>query len=103
MLLVVFGAGTSYDSDPDHRPFDNPNNLPAERLPVLEHNRPPLANRLFDNRPQFLSAMDQFQECKPLIPRLRKSGVAVEQELARLQAEAGAYPERHRQLAAIRY
>ncbi len=70
---------------------------------MLEHNRPPLANRLFDNRPQFLSAMDQFQECKPLIPRLRKSGVAVEQELARLQAEAGAYPERHRQLAAIRY
>jgi hypothetical protein len=50
-----------------------------------------------------MKVMDQFPECKPLIPRLRRSGVAVEQELARVQAEASGYPERHRQLAAIRY
>ncbi len=47
--------------------------------------------------------MESFPECLPLIPRLRKADVAVEQELAALQAEASGYPERHRQLAAIRY
>jgi hypothetical protein len=47
--------------------------------------------------------MGTFPECQPLIPHLRKPGVAVEQELARIQAEATGYPERYRQLAAIRY
>jgi hypothetical protein len=47
--------------------------------------------------------MDLFPDCKALIQRLRKPNVAVEQELAQFQAEANAYPERHRQLAAIRY
>jgi hypothetical protein len=100
VLLVVFGAGASYDSDPDHPP---PAPASAGIFLSIEEHRPPLANRLFENRPQFLSTMDSFPECRPLIPRLRKSGVAVEQELARLLAEASSYPERHRQLAAIRY
>jgi hypothetical protein len=102
MLLVVFGAGASYDSDPDHPPAYNPN-MRADQLPPPEDHRPPLANRLFDNRLQFLSAMEMFPECRPLIPRLRRSGIAVEKELARLQVEANIYPERHQQLAAIRY
>jgi len=101
VLLVVFGAGASYDSDPDHIPPDNPNER-VDTLSPIEQARPPLANRLFDNRPQFLSTMGAFPECLALIPRLRKSGVAVEKELAKLQAEASDYPERHRQLAAIR-
>jgi hypothetical protein len=75
----------------------------ADELPTLEENRPPLANRLFDNRPQFLAAMEAFPECRPLIPHLRRSGVAVERQLARLQVEANTYPERYPQLAAIRY
>jgi len=70
---------------------------------MLEEHRPPLANQLFDNRPQFLKVMEAFPECQPLIPRLRKPGVVVEQELAKFQAQAKEYPERHRQLAAIRY
>jgi hypothetical protein len=102
VLLVVFGAGASYDSDPDHPPEFNLN-VRADRLPLFEHHRPPLANRLFDNRPQFLKTMQRFPACQPLIPQLRRAGVAVETELARLQAEASEYPERHRQLASIRY
>jgi len=47
--------------------------------------------------------MDSFPACKPLIPRLRKPGVVVEEQLAEIQAEAITYPERHRQLTAIRY
>jgi hypothetical protein len=103
VLLVVFGAGASYDSDPDHRPPPYVPNIRADDLPLREQHRPPLANRLFDNRPQFLQAMGTFPDCQPLIPHLRKPNVAVEQELARIQAEATLYTERHRQLAAIRY
>jgi len=67
--------------------------------------RPPLANQLFDDRPEFIRAMDRFPRCKPVIPRLhfRKSGVSVEQVLQSLQAEASEDPERYKQLAAIRY
>lgn len=103
MLLVVFGAGASFDSDPDHPPAYNNPNIRADRLPPIEFDRPPLANRLFDNRPQFLSAMESFPDCLTLIPRLRKPGVAVEQELAKIQDEAEGYPPRHGQLVAIHY
>jgi hypothetical protein len=103
MLLVVFGAGASYDSDPDHLPPLYDPNVRADRLPPLEHHRPPLANSLFDNRPQFLNAMESFPECLVLISRLRKPGVAVEQELAKFQEQASVYPDRHRQLIAIRF
>jgi hypothetical protein len=102
VLLVVFGAGASYDSDPYNRPDYDPATRIENLLPIEEH-RPPLANRLFDHRPQFVSAMARFSACKPLIPHLRRAGVAVEQELARFQKEADKYPEGHSQLAAIRY
>jgi hypothetical protein len=47
--------------------------------------------------------MQSFPACQALIPQLRKPGITVEQELARLQEEAKVYPERHRQLAALHY
>lgn len=102
MLLVVFGAGASYDSDPYNRPEYDPA-ARVEHLGHIEQHRPPLANRLFDHRPQFVDAMNKFSDCKPLIPHLRRAGVAVEQELARFQEEADKYPGGHSQLAAIRY
>lgn len=105
MLLVIFGAGASYDSVPDLKPPDPP--LSALRPPMqnthYENERPPLASQLFDNRPSFVEAMKRFPQCMPLIPLLRKEGVAVEQELARFQEQAARFPQRHRQLAAIRY
>jgi hypothetical protein len=102
MLLVVFGAGASYDSDPYNRP-NYPADSQIEQLPPIEQHRPPLSNRLFDHRPQFIDAMNMFSDCKPLIPHLRRAGVAVEQELARFQKEAESYPGGESQLAAIRY
>ena len=104
MLLVVFGAGASFDSVHD---------LPAHQIyPALrpslpeghfENDRPPLANQLFDNRTQFVSAMARFPACLPLIPMLRKPGIVVERELARIQAQAEHYPQVYKELAAIRY
>ena len=95
MLLVVFGAGASYDSVP-HRPAD-----PPQRQPY----RPPLANQLFDDRPLFVDAMRRFPQCQPVIPDLRNvsATAGVEQVLSRFESEAEGYPERHKQLAAIKY
>jgi len=91
MLMVVFGAGASYDSDPS-RP-----------VPQKQDFRPPLANELFENRPLFGDAIRRLPRCQPIIPYLRAPGVSVEQELERLQAEGEGYPEGKRQLAAIRF
>ena len=98
MLMVVFGAGASYDSVPS-RP---PNKFPRG---TLDHRRPPLANELFDDRPRFAAAMSKFQNCLPIIPYLHNlpEDGSVERVLERFQAEAESYPEGHRQLAAIRY
>ena len=96
MLLVVFGAGASYDSVPHFAPHL------ASGLGV-EPIRPPLANQLFGDRPIFLEVMQQFRECMEIVPWLRKRGVSVEGELAMLQAQALTFPRVHQELAAIRY
>jgi len=96
MLLVIFGAGASYDSVP--------------RFPVgpdFFPNRPPLADELFDgNRKLFLQGMDCFPVCKPIIPLLQKgSGKPIEHILSGLE-EAGRKennPAITHQLAAIKY
>ena len=97
MLMVVFGAGASHDSVP--------NRLPRPWQEDGLHYRPPLANQLFDDRRPFVDAMSKFPRCQPIIPFLRhlRGNESVESVLERLQTEAGEYPERHRQLAAIRY
>lgn len=97
MLMVIFGAGASYDSV-SSRP---PKHYPPVQLP----SRPPLANELFDDRPNFRQAMQRFEECKAIIPYLqsRPPNVSVEERLESLQAEADDFPRRHQQLAAIRY
>jgi hypothetical protein len=47
--------------------------------------------------------MKRFGKCRQIIPLLRRKGVAIEQELARIQAQADRFPEVHSELAAIRY
>ena len=94
MLMVVFGAGASYDSDPSRRPSDHP------PLP----NRPPLATELFQNRAPFAGAIQLYPRCQAVIPRLRHPrNETVESVLQHMQDEAAEYPVRHRQLAAVRY
>jgi hypothetical protein len=95
MLLVILGAGASYDSVPS-RPPDSFKSLPF---------RPPLANELFADRPLFVASMDKFEKCKPIIPYLQnlREGQTVEHLLEGLQAEAEIRPERGRQLLAVKY
>ena len=94
MLMVILGAGASYDSVSHSLPPGKPR-LDSKSV------RPPLANQLFEDRPMFVRVMDNYKDCKPVISRLR--GVNVEQALARLLEEAPTYPVRYRQLIAIRY
>jgi hypothetical protein len=66
--------------------------------------RPPLAAELFDDRREFSAAMQRYPQCQPIIPYLRDHSTGtVEEVLEGFQSEAADYPERHRQLAAIRY
>jgi hypothetical protein len=43
MLMIIFGAGASYDSAPYHPPLSG----------TITPNRPPLADELFSNREEF--------------------------------------------------
>lgn len=102
MLMVIFGAGASYDSVSTYPPGthiqphggDVPNRF----------NRPPLADELFENRPLFAEIIQLFPACEPIIPRLRAhQGETVETALQELQQEADSYSRRLSQLAAVRY
>src|SRR5260370_5304529 len=73
MLMVIFGAGASFDSCPTYLPGAQvPMSGDQARLNKLY--RPPLANELFENRPLFAEAIDRFPECRTIVPRLRNLG-----------------------------
>lgn len=98
MLLVILGAGASFDS------------LPRDAMDALsyedEQNRPPLAIELFAPRPLFGSVLDKYPECATLVGQLRRSiegGGAVEEELERLLDRAEEHPLLHRGLTALRF
>jgi hypothetical protein len=107
MLLVIFGAGASYDSvyhrpPPDAQFLGATNSVRVQRFGTYEEFRPPLANQLFDDRPLFVEIMQTYPACKPLVNLLR-GDVRVEQQLAKFEEQAKTFPARNRQLAAIRY
>jgi hypothetical protein len=102
MLLVVFGAGASYDSvdlslAPDMQRSINMRGL----FP------PPLANQLFSERPEFIAAMNRHPQISMLIPRLRqaaeKGGATIEEVLRDIQEEAETYPRRKSHLMALEF
>ena len=98
MLMVVLGAGASYDSIPSRPPKD-------PKLDRFDYpSRLPLADYLFDDRDHFSDTMLRFPKCLPIIPYLRTPrNRTVEQALEDLQSQASKYPDGHHQLAAIRY
>lgn len=100
MLLVIFGAGASYDSVPSKPPYDKD----VHNDPEL-NKRLPLADQLFETRPSFMRSLLLLPKCLPIIPYLRNPapGRTVESVLEGLQEEGTEDPERYRQLAAIRY
>jgi hypothetical protein len=98
MLMVIFGAGASYDSCPTYPPIQGPD---------VEVIRPPLANNLFDNREIFVKTLDEFPQCKPIVPRLRDpvvqlGKISIEKRLEEIREEARTYPRGVRELTAVR-
>ncbi len=105
MLLVIFGAGASYNSVYHHPPPEAhfATNLErVQRFGAYEEFRPPLANQLFDDRPLFVQIMQDYAACMPLVNLLR-GDVRVEQQLAKFEEQAKTFPTRKRQLTSIRY
>ncbi len=97
MIMVIFGAGASYDSVPSRPPELYTRGAYESRLP--------LANELFLDTDLFNEGIERFNECKPIIPYLRSipPGATLEHELEVLQEEGKTDPVRLRQLAAIRF
>jgi hypothetical protein len=94
MILVILGAGASYDSVAELPP--------GSSGPLTE--RPPLADELFGTRTVFREAVRRFPSCHEIVPLLRdRGGKSLEEVLAELALEATVYPKRHQQLMAVRY
>lgn len=98
MLMVVFGAGASYDSVPS-RDFDA--RLYASQL------RPPLAVELFSKRGPFDAALSQYPPCVPMLGELR--GAVARQQSVEEALQGFAEEAEHgndltvRQLMAMRF
>jgi len=97
MLVVIFGAGASYDSV-------------APRFAEAEHAevwRPPLARQLFEARPgTFGPAMQKFPVARALFMRLDAAiarGILVEDEIQRIVDEIGDDELGIRQLTGLRF
>lgn len=98
MLMFVFGAGASYDSDPTLRP--------SAGFDIRQDSRPPLARSLFDPLSyEGKDAIAAFKRAAPLIMRLREAaarGLDVEEVLEQIQDEGTAFPHTATQLLALR-
>jgi hypothetical protein len=98
MLMVILGAGASYDSSQEYRPVEN--------WRVDEWWRPPLAKDLFlDRHHQLGTIITTYPKLSPILPLLREppKGKSVEEFLEALQGESKDYSERLRQLLSVRY
>lgn len=101
MLMVIFGAGASYDSAQA---------FPVSINPTSGGNggpwRPPLANNLFrDQNEVFGPIIRKYNQLRRILPFLREPTASggVEQTLESLQEQGGTYPERRRELAAVKF
>jgi hypothetical protein len=96
VLLVILGAGASYDCTPILR------RILETRDP---EERPPLGHELFAPRRKFLEAIRSFSPLNEIVPYLTNlpADGSIEAILQRMQNEADKYKRRHSQLAALRW
>lgn len=101
MLLIIVGAGASYDSIPSRIPPTHD----FEKFRGLEKYRPPLADELFESRDLF----EQYQRAVPQVLQIaaelsmRTGDESVEDILASYADDAPRYTQRRAQLAAVRF
>jgi hypothetical protein len=102
VLLIIVGAGASYDSDwrrsPEHEKI-----LAWDKFHELGLRwRPPLAAALFDED-RFGSYVARYMPSQGLMVRLRNAAPAVEEELEKIRALSKTQAHLPRQLLGIRY
>src|SRR6266404_3475237 len=109
MLMVIFGAGASYDSCSTYPPgvTISVTGESPDFARLNDYHRLPLAKDLFANRPTFVQAIDEFPQCKTIVPRLRDPAVtsghaSVELRLREIEEEVRTYAQGKQELAAIR-
>ncbi len=74
MLMVIFGAGASFDSSSTYTIGTAPPGA-SQTDRDNDYYRLPLAKDLFANRPSFIEAINAFPQCKTIVPRLRDPAV----------------------------
>jgi SIR2-like protein len=96
VLLVIVGAGASFDSVPS-RPIGASGNIEKYRLP--------LADQLFESREMFQAVQRDIPQVMQVSGSLllRTSGESVEDVLQRYASQIPNYPVRETQLAAVRF
>jgi hypothetical protein len=107
MLLVIFGAGASFDSSPTYTPGVTPPGA-SEDDRNNDCHRLPLAKDLFADRPLFRDAIDAFPQCKSIVSRLRHPAVldgqkSIEAVLQEIEHEAETYRRGRFEMAAVRF
>ena len=112
MLMVVFGAGASFDSSleflPPYPRVARQNVGPSQSLTYLDPEqpwRPPLTNDLFRNdNDKFGNIVERYARLHGILPFLRQpQNDSVEQQLELYLNQASADQERARQLLSVRY
>lgn len=95
MLLVIAGAGASFDSVPSRSDLSS----------SVEEARLPLADGLFSSAPRYQELQARFPEILPVVPKLagRPEGTTVEDVLAGFVEDVPTYAKRASQLAAVRF
>jgi hypothetical protein len=102
VLLIIAGAGASYDSDWRRLPAGDAPGPAGERQMAGTYFRPPLAAQIFDEE-RFGSVVAQYAPSQGLMVRLRNAAPAVEQELEAIRTLSTTQEHIPRQLLAIRY
>jgi|SRR5579871_5532503 len=95
MLMVILGAGASFDSAPSAPPANK----------QFDNIRMPLADSLFESRDWFSNIMNTYSMMIPIVPKLRAAGTSktVEKVLEEYQAASRGDPAAHQQLVAVRF
>jgi hypothetical protein len=99
MLMVIFGAGASFDS---YSPMPARADLSTRgQFTNFPWHRPPLASELFSSIHEFHKLTEQYPMCRGVLPRLRSPHKSLEEELQELSQDGR--PDRSKQMASIQY
>jgi hypothetical protein len=102
MLLIIVGAGASYDSDWRRSIKTESETHVVERPQYGYGFRPPLAKDLFDED-RFGKYVAAYPPSQGLMDQLRRAAPAVEEELERIRDTARTQEHLPRQLLGVRY